>query len=463
MRKKLPGVRSWTLSENRSWRLKSAMNHGYQEIQRWLACALLIGGCWLLESPPLSSADGTHETYEEWWRFRGPNGSAWIKDGEAPEQWSDTDNLAWKTTLPGPGSSSAIVVKDRIFLTCFTGHHPGGDVSQLQRHLICLAFDNGEILWQRSIPADSQEDRYMGQLRQHGYATSTPASDGHRVYVFFGKSGVVAYDLDGEQLWRSSVGTGSAKMRWGSGSSPIVYENLVIINAAAESRSIVALDKLTGKEVWRMEAPALYGSWATPVLVETADKQQVELVLSAPYEVWGFNPRNGDFLWYAPGIQDETVCGSLITHGDVVYAIGGRAGSATAIRAGGKDDVEKTHVLWKSQVSSYVPSPVLAGDRIYCVNERGILACISVTDGTILFQRRLDNARNIYASPLVVGRRLYVVTRTDGTHVLSTEGQAPTLAINHLSDSTDFNASPVYAQRRLLLRSQQTLYCVGSH
>jgi outer membrane protein assembly factor BamB len=397
----------------------------------------------------------------DWSRFRGPNGTAVSDARDIPIEWSDQKHLAWKTPLPGAGSSSPILVGERVFVTCFSGQENSGDVSGLKRHLLCLSLEDGRILWERVVPAVQPEDRYSGQLRQHGYATSTPVSDGDRVYVFFGKTGVLAFDLGGQELWRQSVGNGSGKMRWGSGASPILYKHMVLVNAAAENKSVVALDKSTGKELWRMEAPNIYGSWSTPVLVDAPDGK-TEMVLSAPYEVWGFDPDNGDFLWYAEGINDETICGSLVAKDGVVYAVGGRAGSAVAIKAGGRDDVTKTHTLWRGSVSSYVPSPVLAGDRIFCVNERGVLNCISAVDGKPIYQQRLRDAGNIYASPVVVHDKLFITTRTNGVLVLSTTGRGEVLAHNRLDDDSDFNASPAVTDGKLLLRSNRALYCLST-
>jgi outer membrane protein assembly factor BamB len=401
----------------------------------------------------------------DWSRFRGPNGSAVSDALGVPTEWSDTKNLAWKTELPGPGSSSPIVVGERVFVTCYSGYgtsrSDAGDLKQLQRHLICVSLKDGKILWDKSVAAKQPEDRFGGFLQDHGYATSTPVSDGEQVFVFFGKSGVLAFDLDGKQLWQSSVGTGSGMNGWGSGSSPILYRNTVIVNAAAESKSLIALDKKTGKEAWRSDADSIHGSWATPVLVE-APNDKTELVLNAPFEMWGFDPDNGDFLWFAEGVQDNTICGSLVARDGIVYAIGGRSGSAVAVKAGGRDDVSKSHLVWKKSLRSYVPSPVLAGDHILSVNnDGGVLTGLSTKTGEQTFQQRLGNAGSVYASPIVIDGKIYVVTRRSGTFVIGVSGsRANVLAENAFADETDFNASPAVADGKLLLRSNHALYCV---
>lgn len=427
-------------------------------IRGWLSASAAALGVWSAGLFALSNRDAAAG---DWPRFRGPNGSA-VVDAPIATEWGDAKNLTWKTELPGPGSSSPIVVGDRVFVTCYSGYGDGkgtGSADQLVRHLLCLSLHDGKQLWAQTVTGGPREDAYSGFIREHGYATSTPVSDGKRVYVFYGKSGVLAYDLDGNQLWKTSVGTGSAAMQWGSGASPILYKNLVIVNAAAESKSVVALDAETGKEVWKQPAPNVYQSWSTPVLVD-APEGKTELVLSAPYEVWGFDPDTGKFLWFAEAIEDQTICGSLVARDGVVYAVGGRSGSAVAVRAGGKDDVSKTHTLWKGSLAAYVPSPVLAGDRIFCVSERGILGCLNATDGKQIFQQRLRDAGGIYASPVAVGDKLLCVTRRNGTLVVSAQ-TGETLGVNKFSDDTDFNASPAIVDQRVLLRSNKAVYCIA--
>ncbi len=401
----------------------------------------------------------------DWSRFRGPNGSAVSDAHGVPTDWSDSTNLAWKTELPGPGSSSPIIVGDRVFVTCYSGYgtdrRAAGDVKKLQRHLICVSLKDGKILWDKAVVSKQSEDRFDGFIQDHGYATSTPASDGEQVFVFFGKAGVLAFDLDGKELWQTPVGTGSAMNGWGSGSSPILYRDTVIVNAAAESKSLIALDKKTGKEAWRTDADSIHGSWATPVLVDVPNGK-TELVLNAPYEMWGFDPDNGDFLWFAEGIQDNTICGSVVARDGIVYAVGGRSGSAVAVKAGGRDDVSKSHVVWKKSLSSYVPSPVLAGDRILSVNERGIVGCLDAKTGESHFTQRLSNAGGVYASPIVIGGKAYLVSRQNGTFVMDMGGKGEVLSQNKLDDETDFNASPAVADGKLLLRSNRSLYCIAS-
>ncbi len=208
----------------------------------------------------------------DWPQFRGPGGSG-VGDAKGlPVTWSSTDNVVWRTKLPGPGTSSPIVVGKRVYVTCYTGYglEPGqGDMDKLMRHLVCIDRANGDVLWTKDFKPVLPESKYGpgGNESQHGYSSSTPASDGKRLYVFFGKSGVYCLDLDGNEIWQAGVGTGTHG--WGSSNSPLLYKNLVIINASIESNALVALDKNSGKEVWR--AKKIDASWNTPVLVNAPD------------------------------------------------------------------------------------------------------------------------------------------------------------------------------------------------
>jgi len=177
-------------------------------------------------------------------------------EGKVPVTWSAGERIAWKANLPGPGSSSPIIVGDRVFITCWSGYGDGsgGSMDKLKRHLLCLSKADGKILWDKTVPAVQPEDEYTGFITEHGYASNTPTSDGTRVFVFFGKSGALAFDFDGKQLWQTSLGTNSNSRRWGSAASPILYKETVIVAAMDEGGAVVALDKTTGKQVWK--APA---------------------------------------------------------------------------------------------------------------------------------------------------------------------------------------------------------------
>lgn len=411
-----------------------------------LCCAFLVA---------LTAATVAAE--KTWPGFRGPGGLGISAERGLAVEWSGTENVAWKTDLPGPGGSSPVVWNDRIFITCYSGYgldeSDPGDPADLKRHLVCLNRDDGRIIWDRTVDGAAAIS-FQGFQARHGYASSTPATDGTLVYVFFEKEGVFTFDYDGKQVWQSDVG--NRTHNWGSGTSPVLFKNLVIVNASVEDRSLVALDKQTGKEVWR--ARGIQQSWNTPLLVTVADDKQ-ELVVSVMGSLLGFDPATGERLWQCPGVQDY-VCPSVVAAGDTVYCIGGRRATAIAVKAGGSGDVEP---LWTQDAGSNVSSPVVDGDHLYWVSDSGIAVCLDRHTGAIAYQQRLRGRRiEAYASAVAADGKIYNVTRSSGTFVLAAKPEFEQLANNVLDPDTSIcNGSPAISNGQILLRSNQALYCIG--
>ena len=409
---------------------------------------------------------------EDWPQFRGPDGLGISTDAPVPTEWSDSKNLKWKTPLPGPGSSSPIVHGQHIFLSCYSGYgisrlNPG-DIENLKRHLLCIDRRDGKVTWSQTVKAEMPEDAFSGMgVPEHGYASNTPATDGERVYVFFGKTGVLAFDLKGNQLWQTNVGKASSNRRWGSSASLVLYKDMVIVNASEESQSIRALDKLTGKEIWKAEAGSLELAYGTPLLVPLDDGSR-ELVIGVPHEVWGLNPDTGKLNWYAETGLDGNVAPSPVTANGIVYVFGGYHNtSRVAIRTGGKGDVTDTHTLWSSRDASYVPSPVIYEGKLYWVSDQGIAFCADVKTGETIFRERLPRTgssrggKPFYASVVLAGDKLVCVSRNTGTYVLAARPEFAQLAHNRFtSDQSDFNASPAISDSQLFLRSNKFLYCI---
>lgn len=402
----------------------------------------------------------------DWAQFRGPGGNATSNETGLPTTWSSTQSVAWRTELPGLGTSSPIAVGNRIFVTCYSGYAESvetpGEMSKLMRHIVCLDQSTGKTIWKRDIPPSLPESDYSGNNNTwHGYSSSTPASDGKNLFVFFGKSGVYCFDLEGNLKWNSIVGEGTKG--WGSGSSPVLFQNTVILNASVESNSIVALDKETGKEVWR--ASGIRGAWNTPVLVTTADGK-VELVVSLPQQVLAIDPSTGKQLWKCEGIPDQGyVCPSAVSHDGIVYVIGGRKNTAIAIRTGGRDDVTKSHVLWRADVGSNVSSPVYHEGHLYWIHERqGIANCVNATTGQVVYQSRLEPRPGIcYASATLADGKLYCPSQHEGVYVLAAKPKFELLARNVFEDDDHrMNASVAIHEGQILLRNDKYLYCIGT-
>jgi len=396
----------------------------------------------------------------DWRQFRGPGGLGASDATDLPVTWSWSQGIAWKAALPGHGASSPIVVGDRVYLTCYNGYglsqQDPGNKTALVRHIVCFDLASGRPVWDSPFPTDGDEHPFEGFQALHGFASSTLATDGTSLYFFFGRSGAGATSLDGKTRWRTSLGTGTHG--WGSAASPVLYKDLVIFNACVESKSLVALNKATGDPVWRV--PGIKSAWNTPLLVDVPGGS-TELVLSMREELLAVDPRTGEKIWRCDGIQDY-VCPSVIAHKGVVYAIGARRGTAIAVRAGGKGDVTETRRLWKINKGSNVSSPVYHAGHLFFVHEsRGIAYCIDAETGRVAYERRLNpRSGRMYASPLLADGKIYYVTRDKGTYVLAARPEFELLAHNGPLDASIFNGSPAVAGSRLLIRSDEALYCL---
>ena len=401
---------------------------------------------------------------EDWARFRGPGGMGTSAQAGLPITWSATENVVWKTPLPGAGASSPIVHGDRIYLTCYTGYfvpdEPGGNLENLERHLLAISRQDGKILWDKSVPAKLPEE---AQIRDHGYAANTPAADDERVYVFFGKTGVFAFDHDGKQLWQADVG--SKTNGWGTSASPVLHDDLVLINASVESGSLVALDLTTGKE--KLRASEIDSAWYTPVIVTASSGRQEAIVATQKGNesalVRAFDPAKGTPLWSCQTDIGWYMVPSVVAADGVVYCLGGRSGVAgLAVRAGGSGNVTSSHRLWTSMKGSNVSSPVYHDGHLYWMNDnRGTAYCAKADSGEVVYEERLNRAGPVYASALLADGRLYYLTRDGKTFVLAAQPQFKQLAVNDLRDGGVFNGSPAVADGRLLIRSDKYLYCLG--
>lgn len=404
----------------------------------------------------------------DWLAFRGPTGQG-SAEGKPPTTWTATEGRKWTTPLPGPGSSSPIVVGKYVFVTCYSGYgvdaRSPGSPDKLVRHLVCLDRATGKVFWTAEVPGTGKEDDYRGYLTEHGYASSTPVSDGKAVYAFFGKSGVYAYDLEGKMLWKGEVGTESDVRRWGSAASPILYQNLVIVNASSEGRAVFAFDKTTGKIAWKAEGSKLSLSFSTPAIVAAAGRE--DLVVAMPGEVWGLNPLSGKMRWVLNIGPNGNITPAVIPGDGLAFITGGFQTKGTlALRPGKLSDTPATEIAWTGRVSSYVPTPVLAQDRLTMVTEDGLAIRLNAKTGEPIYQERLPvkglggASRPFYASAVRADGRLYVPSRRAGVFVLADSDRFEVLATNPALDDTDFNGSPAIADGQIFLRSNKALYCL---
>jgi outer membrane protein assembly factor BamB len=427
---------------------------------------------------------------DDWPGFRGSRGGV-ADDKDLPAKVT-AENILWKIKLPGAGTSSPITSGDKIFLTCNAGYGTeitkgmkggfggkggkgakGGDAGdQKKLKLILIAIDRtkGDILWQKEVQPKLPETPFNGMMREHSYASATPVTDGKNIYVFFGKSGVHAFDMEGKQLWSADVG--SSTHMWGSAASPIVHKDLVIVNAAIESKSLIALDKNTGKEKWRVRN--IGTTWSSPLIVETKDGKH-ELVMNLPGKVHGYDPETGKELWNCQGIGiagggggfgggGSYTASTPVARDGIVYVIGGGGPTiqptSLAVKTGGKGDVTKSHVLWRAKAGATNCSPVLTGDYLCWVD--GAVTCLKTSDGSVSYKERLCDARGEYVSAVAAGDMVFALTRYSGLYVIAGGGEFKNLGhFDFKGDTSVFNASPAISDGRMYLRSNEYLYCVG--
>ena len=406
---------------------------------------------------------------EDWARFRGPGGQG-IGVGEVPTEWSAEKNMKWKRELPGAGSSSPVVAGGKVFVTCFSGVGEGAtDTSKLVRHLVCVSEVDGEILWQKDFPNTVAEDAYGGFLVEHGYASNTPVVHGGKVYAFLGKSGIHAFDMEGEPLWEKNLGTGSTSRKWGSAASPMVAGDVLVVSAAEESLTVFGLDLDTGEEKWKAEGDSLEMAYGTPVVMKSGEGRE-DLVLAVPGELWGMNPASGKLRWYSPITSKGNISPSPVLGDGVVYVFGGYPSlRRSAVKVdGAKGELPDENTLWEDKDSSYVPTPVLVDGHLYWASDSGYAMCVNAKSGETVFKERLDaqgkggRGKPFYAGAVTAGGRVIAVSRRGGSFVFEAKPEFKLLAHNKIEgDESQFHGTPALRGGQIFLRSDQALYCVG--
>ena len=434
----------------------------------------------------------------DWSRFRGPNGSGAASDPTpVPTSWSSEKNIKWSLDMPGPGTSGPIVVGEKVFVTCWSGYaeddqNETGNLDDLKRHLVCVDRASGKVLWNKEVKARLPEERFRGMFTNHGYASHTPVSDGERVYAFFGKSGVHAFDLDGNKLWSADVGDGLDRRGWGSAASPILAGEKLIVTASIESNALIALDKKTGKELWRSAAEVFTGIWGTPILVGDEKKREIALAING--EVWGINPETGKLNWYAAGLSGRNATISLVEKDGIVMGLGSRGAGSMAIKAGGKDDVTESGLVWRGKDGPNIVTPVLHENRLYWATG-SIAYCRDAKTGREIYTERLPGASASsdsyerggrsgrfsggrpeggfrggggrfggadYASPIAAGGHVYALLGTGETIVLKAGEKFEFVGRNKLgSPGERFTSTPAADRGQLFIRSSRRLYCIA--
>ena len=435
------------------------------------AIFLLFGGCNSNPSGESSSSksnrgpvttaqlQAVQDASTEWPQFRGRDFSSSVSDDFRLE-WATDNGIEWKAELPGRGASSPIVVGDRVFVTAFDGFgltvENAGDYRSLRHHILCFDKNSGKSIWHREITGTSLLQKMNPELVRHGFASSTPVSDGQNIYVFFGATGVFAFDLNGEFLWERNLGLETHY--FGSSASPILYRDLLIVNASIESDTVYALDKKTGACVWQI--PDVRECWSTPIVGENPAGNE-ELVISSKNVVAGYDPETGKQLWRAKGIQDYVVSIPIIVDG-VCYLTGGKTKQSMAVRLGGEGDVSESHVLWEiGKIGSNVSSPVYRDGRLFIFHDSGVIQILDAKTGELVGRKRTATRERPFASPLLAGEYLYMPFQDSGISVFRADETGEEVAVNECGDGLPLMASITPSGDRFFYRTDRYLYCVG--
>ena len=438
-----------------------------------LACAV----CLVLAAPELTAWN--------WPQWRGPSSSGVSSEPGLPTTWGAGENVAWRTPLAGLGASSPIVWGDLVVVTSQIGSTALADGAahpRLARDDRALAERETPIGGRRASPTGDEiwlvveafrrsDGRRIWEYRteaagpvpelheKHNLATPTPATDGRRVYAWFGNGQVVALDMEGRLVWTRHLGEEYSpfRARWGHGSSPTLYGDLLILLCDHLPDSyLLALDASTGRERWKVDRGEGRVSHSTPLVVPGPEGD--ELLVNSSERIDVYDPATGRFLWHT-GSARQTPVPSAVFHDGLIYLSRGyRNSDYMAIRPGGRGDVTASHVEWQAPSgASYVPSLLYYDGLLYVTNEVGVVTCADARTGERLWRHRLGGV--FFASPVAGDGKIYLVSETGETFVLAAGREPKVLARNDLGER--FLASPAVSQGRLFLRSDRTLFAVG--
>ncbi len=444
-------------------------------VRAGLLLATLLGSS-PFTTPPLARGD------EGWPQFRGPRSAGFLDTADLPESWNATENIVWKTPVPGRGWSSPIVWGDRVFLTSALsvgeeeaakkGLYLGGDRSKpsgnAHRWMVyCLGLEAGKLLWEREAHAGvPPKPRHI----KNSYASETPCTDGKALYAYFGNVGLFAYDLDGKPLWSRSWPAAKVRAGWGTAASPIVHDGrVIIVNDNEEGSFIESLDARTGETVWRRERDEK-SNWSTPFLWRTAARTEIVTPGTGKVRAYGLD---GALLWELRGMSSITIPTPVGTP-DLLYVSSGFVVDPLrpiyAIRPGASGDISlaegkasNAHIEWSlPEAAPYNPSPLLYRGQLYVLLDRGYLASHDAKTGKRLYDpQRIDPAARAFtASPWAAGGKVFCLSEDGDTFVIEAGTTFRVLGKNGLGEMC--LSTPAILPGGLLIRTESSLYRIGT-
>ena len=395
---------------------------------------------------------------ENWPQWRGPSLNGISSEKNLPVRWSPTENITWKLPMPAWSGSSPIVWGDHIFLNVADGR---------EMHLWAVDRQRGVALWKRLLGGG--DTRMMKQ----NMSSPSPVTDGRHVWVMTGTGILKAFDFTGKEIWMRDIQQeyGRFGLQWGYGSSPLLHEDALYVQVLHGMHTdapsyVLRIDKATGKTVWRVERPtrARFESpdaYTTPALVRAGGA--TEIVITGADVVTGHDPATGKELWRADGLNpsDEgnyRIVASSVVYGDVIYA-SSRERPMLALKAGGRGDVTKSHLVWSFANGPDVPTPVTDGTYVYVVNDRGIVWCLDAKTGKEVYGRTRIKSGTYSGSPVLADGKLYV-TNEDGVTVVFKAG--PKFELLAENDLDDYSlSSPAISDGQIFIRTSKFLYAIG--
>ncbi|HEX9366080.1 MAG TPA: PQQ-binding-like beta-propeller repeat protein [Vicinamibacterales bacterium] len=401
---------------------------------------------------------------ENWPQWRGPARNGISTETNLPVKWSRTENVVWKLAMPALSGSTPIVWANRIFLNVADDLKSADAVTL---HLWCVDRDTGTILWQRPLGGGNHKQQ------KQNMSTPSPVTDGTNVWVMTGTGVLKGFDFDGKEIWGRDIQKdyGRFGLNWGYGSSPLLHGDSLYVQVLHGMRTddpsyLLRIDKATGKTLWRverhtnarMESPDAY---TTPALLQYGTT--AEIVLTGGDVVTGHDPATGRELWRADGLNPANdpnyrIVASPVTYGDLIIAPT-RERPMLVLKAGGRGDVTKSHLLWTFGSGPDVPTPVTDGKYLYVVNDKGIMFCLDARTGAEIYGRQRLRPGTYSASPVLADGRIYIINEDGVTSVLKAGPQFAVLAENELDDYT--LSSPAVSGGRIFFRTTKYLWAIG--
>ncbi len=421
---------------------------------------------------PVIGLHGAVNDERYWAQWRGPAMTGVSKTAKPPVQWGEGKNIKWKVEIPGRGSSSPIVWNDRVYvLTALpvgvkgpAQHEPRGALPQRGVHqykVMALDRKTGKTVWEHVAREEEPHEPAHGD--NGTWASSSAVTDGTHLFAYFESRGLYAYDLNGKQIWNVDFGDKKMRNQFGEGSTPALFGNYLVVvwDHIAGPSFVAALDKRTGKELWRVNRDEI-DTWATPLVVEHGGRAQV--IVNAMNRVRSYDLETGNIVWEGPGTTMNVIPSPVFGHGMVFIMSGFRGNNLKAIRlADAKGDISTSGAIaWQlDRDTPYVPSPLLYDDILYFLKtNNGLLSAFDAVTGKPHYQAvRMAKAPEVFASPVGADGRVYIVSRDGVTTVLKHGPAYEVLAENTLDDG--FDASPALVDGEIFMRGFRYLYAIG--